>query len=172
MEVSDLTTGDPSSEAFIGGQTVNVAGQESKDLFQGNVIGVIKDAEVIYNEEKLTGKDIITDTLGIFANNLLTGKKPTSNILVPVTGLVENTLSKVSGGITDGFIKATGLEVNNNNVSSQGQNLSTTNFQQVITNEVDVGNGRAIPTNGSRANSPAISDYNTYPQKSDYGKST
>ena len=101
VEVSDLTTGDPSSEAFIGGQTVNVAGQESKDLFQGNVIGVIKDAEVIYNEEKLTGKDIITDTLGVFANNLLTGKKPTSNILVPVTGLVENTLNKVSAGITE-----------------------------------------------------------------------
>ena len=91
---------------------------------------------------------------------------------MPVTGLVENTLSKVSGGITDGFIKATGLEVNNNNVSSQGQNLSTTNFQQEITTEVDIGNGRAIPANGSAAVPPAISDYKTYPQKSNYGKST
>ena len=169
VEVSDLTTGDPSSEAFIGGQTVNVAGQESKDLFQGNVIGVIKDAEVIYNEERLTGKDIITDTLGIFANNLLTGKKPTSNILVPVTGLVENTLSKVSGGITDGFIKATGLEVNNNNVSSQGVTLNNNNYTQEINNEVDIGNGKTKPLNGSRANPPSISDYRQYIGKFDFG---
>ena len=169
VEVSDLTTGDPSSEAFIGGQTVNVAGQESKDLFQGNVIGVIKDAEVIYNEEKLTGKNIITDTLGVFANNLLTGKKPTSNILVPVTGLVENTLNKVSGGITEGFIKSSGLALTNNNVSSQGVTLNNNNYTQEINNEVDIGNGKTIPINGSRANPPAISDYRQYIGKFDFG---
>jgi len=49
VEVSDLYDGDPTQEAFINGEIKNVAGQESKDLFQGNVIGVIKDADIIYN---------------------------------------------------------------------------------------------------------------------------
>ena len=54
-QVSDLSTGNPQNEASINGATQDVTGQQSKDLFQGNLIGVIKDAEVIYDQARLTG---------------------------------------------------------------------------------------------------------------------
>lgn len=157
VEVSDLYDGDPTQEAFINGETKNVAGQRSTDLFQGNIIGVIKDAEIIYNEERLNTGNIITDTIGIFANNLLTGKKPTSNILVPVTGLVEKQASSIVGGITDGIIN-TVTGTLNNVVRTQGKSIQTVDSTPV-SNNVDKGFARSVPNGGgTNSNAPKISD--------------
>ena len=157
VEVSDLYDGDPTQEAFINGETKNVAGQRSTDLFQGNIIGVIKDAEIIYNEERLNTGNIITDTIGIFANNLLTGKKPTSNILVPVTGLVERQASSIVGGITDGIINTVTGTINNV-VSTQGKSIQTVDPTPVDT-DVDKGFAKSVPNgSGTISSAPKISD--------------
>ena len=157
VEVSDLYDGDPTQEAFISGETKNVAGQRSTDLFQGNVIGVIKDAEIIYNEQRLNTGNIITDTIGIFANNLLTGKKPTSNILVPVTGLVERQAASIVGGITDGIIN-TVTGTLNNVISTQGQSIQTVD-PTPVSNSADVGFAKSVPAgSGTNSSAPKISD--------------
>lgn len=169
VETSDLAgSNNTGTEAFINGQTVSVAGQEEKDLFQGNLIGVIKDADIIYNTLKpATTGDILTDTLSIFTNNLLTGKKPTSNILVPVTGLAERVASDYAGNITDGIINSTERYLSNN-VSSQGKNISTSNSNTVSTSN-DVGYAIVVPAqDGTVSHKPKISDVNKYAQKSTY----
>lgn len=167
VEVSDLYDGDPTQEAFINGETKSVAGQTSTDLFNGNVIGVIKDAEIIYNEQRLNTGNIITDTIGIFTNNLLTGKKPTSNILVPVTGLIEREAGSIVGGFTEGIIdNVTGTL--NNIISSQGKNVQTVNTTP-ITTQVDKGYAKVTPTAyGTTTNPNKISDTQRYAQKADY----
>ena len=158
VETSDLSTTNTSTEAFINGQTVSVAGQEEKDLFQGNVIGVIKDAEIVYNDTRLNTGNILTDTLSIFANNLLTGKKPTSNILVPVTGLVESVANKYAGSITDGIVKSVS-GANAGVISSQGQNIQSSNFNTPTTSTNNIGYAKVIPnTNGTVSNPNNISD--------------
>jgi len=124
-ERSDL---DPNTqnEAFINGQMRDVAGQQARDMFQGNVIGVVKEADVIYNSSKpITSGNVIQDTFNIFANNLLTGQKPTSNILVPVVGAFKQTGGNIANNITDGIIN-TATDFATNLISSQGQNISNT----------------------------------------------
>ena len=167
VEVSDLSTGDPTQEAFINGETKSVAGQRSSDLFQGNVIGVIKDAEVIYNETRFSTGNILVDTIGIFTNNLLTGKKPTSNILVPVIGLAEREAGSFVNEVTDNIIDtATGFF--DNVVKSQGQNVQTKNTtQRQTTNDV----GYAVYTpkvDGTTSNPNNLSDIQRYSQKAEY----
>ena len=137
---------------------MSIAGQEEKDLFQGNVIGVIKDAEIVYNETRLNTGNVLTDTLSIFANNLLTGKKPTSNILVPVTGLVESVANKYAGSITNGIVKSVSGS-NAGVISSQGQNIQSSNFNTSTTSTNNVGYAKVIPnTNGTVSNPSNISD--------------
>ncbi len=161
VETSDLSTTNTDTEAFINGETVSVAGQKPKDLFQGNVIGVIKDAEIVYNETRLNTGNIITDTLSIFANNLLTGKKSTSNILVPVTGLVENVANKFAGNITDGIANtATGIATGI--ISSQGQSIQKTNSTPV-TSETQIGFAKTVPrVDATVSNANNISDVTQY----------
>lgn len=158
VETSDLSNTNTGTEAFINGQTVSVAGQEAKDLFQGNVIGVIKDAEIVYNETRLNTGNVLTDTLSIFANNLLSGKKSTSNILVPVTGLVENVASKYVGSITDGIVKSiSGADIGV--ISSQGKSIQTNNNTAATNTNLNVGYGKKIPnTNGTVSHPNNISD--------------
>jgi hypothetical protein len=158
VETSDLSNTNTDTEAFINGQTVSVAGQEAKDLFQGNVIGVIKDAEIVYNETRLNTGNVLTDTLSIFANNLLSGKKSTSNILVPVTGLVENVASKYVGSITDGIVKSiSGADIGV--ISSQGKSIQTNNNTAATNTNLNVGYGKKIPnTNGTVSHPNNISD--------------
>jgi len=173
VEVSDLYDGDPTQEAFINGEIKNVAGQESKDLFQGNVIGVIKDADIIYNQQKLNTGNVLTDTISIFANNLLTGKKPTSNILVPVTGKVEQLISSKSGSIIDGIIgnqqQGTGVTgFLGGLISSQGKSLQTSNTTPVSVSN-NVGYAKRIPGgSGTISSASKISDTRQYTQKSTY----
>lgn len=172
-ETSDIARSEnTNSEAFINGQTVSVSGQQSKDLFQGNIIGVIKDAEIIYNEQRLNTGNILTDTIGIFTNNLLTGQKATSNILVPVTGLIENTISQKQGEFLNGIIGSqkdgTGITgFVGNLISSQGKNVQIEN-STVTSTTVDQGYGTKRPLNGTISNPPKISNTSNYAQKADY----
>jgi len=167
VEVSDLSTGDPTQEAFINGETKSVAGQRSSDLFQGNIIGVIKDAEVIYNETRFSTGNILVDTIGIFTNNLLTGKKPTSNILVPVIGLAEREAGGFVNEITDNIIDTVTGSFDNV-VSSQGQNVQTKNTTQRQTS-VDVGYANYTPNvDGTTSNPNNLSDIQRYSQKAEY----
>lgn len=153
VEKSDLSETNTNTEAFINGQTVSVAGQAPTDLFQGNVIGVIKDAEIVYNETRLNTGNVLTDTLSIFANNLLTGKKATSNILVPVTGLVENVASKYAGQLTDGIVNSIS-GAGNGIVSSQGQNIQSNNFNTQSTSSNSIGYAKVVPANNGTASNP------------------
>jgi hypothetical protein len=162
VEVSDLTEGNPQTEAFIGGQTRSVAGQEANDLFNGNVIGVIKDAEIIYNEERFNTDNVLTDTISIFANNLLTGKKLTSNILVPVTGVVEKVggeyLGKLLGVNEQGDFTGTGFA---NIISSGGKSIGRNFGSPNDTTQNDIGNATKRPRkDGTISNPNRISDAN------------
>tara|TARA_R110001592_G_scaffold20761_10_gene83969 strand:- start:33778 stop:34995 length:1218 start_codon:yes stop_codon:yes gene_type:complete len=160
VEVSDLTEGNPQSTAFIGGQTRSVAGQVPTDLFNGNVIGVIKDAEIIYNEERLNTGNVLTDTLSIFTNNLLTGKKLTSNILVPVTGVVEKVGGKYLGNLLgvneQGDTTGTGIT---NLISSGGQSIGRNFSAPNDSTQDDIGNAKKVPNkNGTVSYPNNISD--------------
>lgn len=169
VETSDLAgSNNTNTEAFIDGATRSVAGQNSTDLFQGNLIGVIKDADIIYNTLKppSTG-NILTDTFSIFTNNILTGKKPTSNILVPVTGLVEKTAENYAGDFVDGVINSTESALSRT-ISSQGKNITTSNTGTAYT-ENDVGYAKVVPDGkGNKSNPPKISDTRKYAQKATY----
>ena len=144
-EQSDISDHLDDNTAFIDGSLQNVAGQRSRDLFQGNIIGVIKDAEIVYNETNLNRENgILTDTISIFANNLLTGKKPTANILVPISGKIEQTANNIANNNTtfDQVVKdvadyfgiktsqsgnSIGQVPNTNVVTSQGKIIQTSN---------------------------------------------
>ena len=163
VETSDLSNNLDDNQAFINGGLSNVEGQREKDLFQGNLIGVIKDADIVYNQTKpRTGTGIFQDTLGILVNNALTGKKLTSNILVPVTGAVEQSISNIGSGITDNIINSaneyfggSGQQQSENNtvISSQGQNIQTTNNTPRISQH-NVGAAKVKPNNDGTASNP------------------
>ena len=123
VEVSDLSADNLAigeDNAFIDGSIRTTTGERPKDLFQGNVIGTITDAEIIFNQTKPNGGSLISDTISIFANNLLTGKNPTSNILVPITGAADRFTQDFTGNVTDGIINYFRGE----NTSSQTPNNS------------------------------------------------
>ena len=123
VETSDLSETNTDTEAFINGQTVSVAGQAP------------------------------TDTLSIFANNLLTGKKATSNILVPVTGLVENVANKYAGSITDGIVNSIS-GAGSGIVSSQGQNIQSNNFTTQTSSSNNIGYAKVVPANNGTPSNP------------------
>jgi len=165
VERSDIDAENAENSAFINGELKSVNGQRSKDLFQGNVIGVIKDADIIFNQSKpITSGSILQDTLAIFANNLLTGQKPTSNILVPVTGAVERSTSGIANTITDNIVTSvTGTAsslfgLQQDKVSSQNQSIGSTKFYDPQSNTYQIGYGKTLPTmQGSAASANKIS---------------
>lgn len=166
VETSDIAgSNNTDTEAFINGQTQSVAGQNTKDLFQGNVIGVIKEAEIVYNESKLNKRGgVLEDTIAIFANNLLTGKKPTSNILVPIMGKVEQVGNQYAGKFTDGIVSGVGSIFSGSSgasvVSSQGNSVQSNQFAQAAQSAVNnIGFAKVIPnTTGTVSNPNNISD--------------
>ena len=54
-------------------------------------------------QTRLNTGNVIQDTIAIFTNNLLTGKKATSNILVPLL-VRQKCVSNFAGKITQGII--------------------------------------------------------------------
>ena len=183
VETSDLSDHLDDNQAFVNGSLQDVQGTASKDLFQGNLIGVIKDADIVYNQTKpQTGASILQDTVGIVLNNALTGKKLTSNILVPVTGKVEEVFANVSGGITDGIINTVGdylpntptsrtpgyngaVKLDNGVIKTQGQVVQVVNATPEAAEPVDRGNATRVPSkDGTASNASKISDTNNVVQ--------
>ena len=164
VETSDLSNNLPDNQAFIDGSLQSVEAQPSRDLFQGNVIGVIKDADIIYNQTKpATTGNIITDTIAILANNALTGKKLSSNILVPVTGKIESVVNDFGKGIeknivdsVEGYfgVNAQGQNPNQVVVTSQGTSIQTNNTT-ARTTQNDVGGAKTIPSGTGTISNPS-----------------
>lgn len=169
VERSDIDADGGKNGAFINGSLTSVEGQRSTDLFQGNVIGVIKDADIIYNQSKpITSGNVIQDTIAIFANNLLTGQKPTSNILVPGTGLVSQQLGGFAESITDNIVTSvtgaasTVFGLDKNKVTSQSQPIGNTKFYNPQTQSYEKGYANTLPySKGSPANANKISSTKT-----------
>ena len=182
VEVSDLSADNAAigeDNAFVDGSIRTTTGERPKDLFQGNVIGTITDADIIFNQSRLTTGNVIQDTIGIFVNNLLTGKKPSSNILVPVTGAAEKVANDFAGDVTDGIINyfkgenTTSTRPNNSDivptngiVFSEGKNIQT--YRSNITNSstYDIGFANQVPKAGTQSNAAKISDMRTVGEKS------
>lgn len=164
VETSDISASTiADNSAFIDGTLRSVSGQSSTDLFQGNVIGTITDAEIIFNQQKdLTGS--FSDTAAIFVNNLLTGKKPTSNILVPITGIAERFAQDISVATTDyitgnnsGTQEKGNVIKTNGIVSSQG-NIIQTVWDQTKETFNDIGGAKLIPGSGTVSKPIVISN--------------
>jgi hypothetical protein len=156
VERSDIAPVDSENTAFINGSLQNVSGQESKDLFRGNLIGVIKDAEIVYGSEKqvLTG-NVLSDTLSILANNAISGKKLTSNVLVPVTGFGKQLLEDSFVG-PDNIVNSVTNFFSGNVIKSQGQNITSNKFSGTSnsTNQSNIGFANTIPKNNGSIASP------------------
>lgn len=166
VETSDLSNNLPDNQAFIDGSLRSIEAQPSRDLFQGNVIGVIKDADIIYDQTKpATTGNIITDTIAILANNALTGKKLSSNILVPVAGKIESivnnvgnsqkkTLKGIENSVTSYFKPdAQGQNPQQAVITSQGTNIQTTNTT-ARTTQNDVGGATIVPAGNGTVSNP------------------
>lgn len=180
VERSDLSaTTIADNTAFIDGTLNDVSSVPVKDLFDGNLIGTITDADIIFDQTKpISGGGIFTDTLSIFANNLLTGKKPSSNILVPVTGAAERVVGNYSKSITDGiigFVTGENQNVQNGNttgnrvitkdiVTSEGKNIGNHN-NTIVKNENAIGNAEQIPAISTVSTPRHISDMIQYTDK-------
>ena len=114
---------------------------------------------------------MIQDTASIFLNNLLTGKKPTSNILVPVTGKLESEFAQYS---KNSFVEPVAqfienARINPGVVSSGGKNIQTTNYSNISnSSSYNVGFANNVPRDGSVANPNRLSDNRKYEQKSTY----
>lgn len=158
VETSDIaSSNNTGTEAFIDGEIKSVAGQNTKDLFQGNVIGVIKDAEIVYNESKLNKPGgVLEDTIAIFANNLLTGQKPTSNILVPIMGKAEQIGNQYAKSFTDGIERSLGSSFGSSSIiSSQGNSIQSNQFAQAAQNAFNnIGFAKVIPNTNGSTNAP------------------
>ena len=182
VEKSDLSaTTIADDTAFIDGTLTSVTSQRATDLFDGNVIGTITDAEIIFNQTKNPdGLNVFEETLNIFANNLISGKKPTSNILVPITGEAEKIANNYALSIEKGIINTiTGKNQNiqnntnsnrvitDNVVTSGGVNIGNANNTRRV-NSVNVGgNTTKIPAGTGTVSKPIhISDLKQYSKKS------
>jgi hypothetical protein len=170
VERSDIAPADSENTAFINGELKTVSGQNSRDLFQGNLIGVIKDAEIVYGSQKmdLTG-NVLQDTLSILANNALSGQKLTSNILVPVTGLGKQLLENSFIGPDNIVNNVTNFFTGNPIVKTQGQNITTNKYTSTSSNvsQSNIGYANTVPTNSGSIASP-----NTMSQNKTYYNST
>ena len=141
-------------------------------MFKGDVIGTITDADFVFDQTRLTTGNVIQDTIAIFTNNLLTGKKATSNILVPVTGAAENVVNNFAGKITQGIIDTVtgqptvGAQEGYRKkplfqITTNGSNIGNVNTKETIVN-ANIGNAKKIPTNGTVSHGPHISDMKQY----------
>lgn len=174
VETSDLSADNgaiPEENVFENGSIRTTTGERPKDLFQGNVIGTITDADIIFDQSRINTGNVIQDTISIFANNLLTGKKPTSNILVPITGAAEKVANDFAGNVTDGIISifkgenTSSVNANNSNfvptngiIFSEGRNIQTNKNNIINSSQYDRGFANQVPTYGTKANGPKISD--------------
>ena len=168
VETSDLSNGNPFGQAFIDGQLVNTNGQRPTDLFSSN-LGTINSQGILFdNLSNLSFGSVISTALGKVASNLITGQKPTSNILVPFIG---------KASIRDLDVNdVTSIVVNNqtnfgtnDSISSQGQSIGNPLFTNTVTStqQTNVGYASTIPnTTGTVGVPNRISDVTTYTKQS------
>ena len=170
VETSDLSTGNQFGQAFIDGQLVNTNGQRAKDLFDGTTLGTISNQGIQFdNLTNLSFGGVLSTALGKVANNLLTGQKPTSNILVPFIGKADQLGANLQQGAVNNIVNSITNYVTNDSISSQGQSIGNPLFTNTISNTqvANVGFANTIPSSTGTVSAPArISSVRTYRSQS------
>tara|TARA_R110000796_G_scaffold159961_4_gene276748 strand:+ start:3479 stop:4798 length:1320 start_codon:yes stop_codon:yes gene_type:complete len=168
VETSDLSNGNPFGQAFIDGQLVNTNGQRPADLFSSN-LGTISSQGILFdNLSNLSFGSVISTALGKVASNLLTGQKPTSNILVPFIGKA-SIKDLDANDVTSIVVNNQTNFGTNDSVSSQGQSIGNPLFTNTVTStqQTNVGYASTIPnTTGTVGVPNRISDVTTYIKQS------
>ena len=155
VETSDLSNGPQRGQVFVDGQLVNTNGQGPSDLFSSN-LGTIGSQGILFdNLSNLSFGSVINTALGKVASNILTGQKPTSNILVPFIG--KSSISDLN--VTD----ITNIVVNNqtndgtiDTISSQGQSIGNAQFVNTVSSSQGYNTGYAntIPNTTGTVGAP------------------
>ena len=155
VETSDLSNGPQRGQVFVDGQLVNTNGQAPSDLFSSN-LGTIGSQGILFdNLSNLSFGSVINTALGKVASNILTGQKPTSNILVPFIG--KSSVSDLN--VTD----ITNIVVNNQTndgttdaISSQGQSIGNPQFVNTVSSSEGYNTGYAhtIPNTTGTVGAP------------------
>ena len=170
VETSDLSNGEQFGQAFINGQLVNTNGQRPTDLFTGNNLGTINSQGILFdNLSDLTFGSVLNTALGKVASNVLTGQKPTSNILVPFIGKASIRDLDVND-ITSIVVNNQTNYGTNDSISSQGQSIGTPLFTSTTSNTQveNVGYANTIPNSTGTIGTPnKISDVTTYTKASE-----
>jgi len=168
VETSDLSNGDQLGQAFIDGQLVNTNGQRPTDLYSSN-LGTIGSQGILFdNLSNLSFGSVISTALGKVANNLLTGQKPTSNILVPFIGKA-SIKDLDANDVTSIVVNNQTNFGTNDSISSQGQSIGNPLFTNTVTStqQTNVGYASTIPnTTGTVGVPNKISDVTTYTKQS------
>ena len=170
VETSDLSNGEQFGQAFINGQLVNTNGQRPTDLFNGNKLGTINNQGILFdNLSDLTFGSVLNTALGKVASNVLSGQKPTSNILVPFIGKASIKDLDVND-ITSIVVNNQTNYGTNDSISSQGQSIGTPLFTSTTSNTQveNVGYANTIPNSTGTIGAPnKISDVTTYTKTSE-----
>ena len=170
VETSDLSNGEQFGQAFINGQLVNTNGQRPTDLFNGNNLGTINSQGILFdNLSDLTFGSVLNTALGKVASNVLSGQKPTSNILVPFIGKASIKDLDVND-ITSIVVNNQTNYGTNDSISSQGQSIGTPLFTSTTSNTQveNVGYANTIPNSTGTIGAPnKISDVTTYTKTSE-----
>ena len=165
IETSDLSNGNQFGQAFIDGQLVNTNGQRPTDLYSSN-LGTIGSQGILFdNLTNLSFGSVLNTALGKVANNLLTGQKPTSNILVPFIGKADQLGSNIQQGVLNNIVNSTTNYGTNDSISSQGQSIGTPLFTNTPSNTQvsNVGYANTIPNSTGTVGAPnKISSVRTY----------
>ena len=169
VETSDLSNGDQFGQAFIDGQLVNTNGQRPTDLYSSN-LGTIGSQGILFdNLSNLSFGSVLNTALGKVANNLLTGQKPTSNILVPFIGKADQLGSNIQQGVLNNIVNGATNYGTNDSISSQGQSIGTPLFTSTPANTqvANVGYANTIPNSTGTVGAPnKISSVTTYQTQS------
>ena len=169
VETSDLSNGNQFGQVFVDGQLVNTNGQQPTDLYSSN-LGTIGSQGILFdNLSNLSFGSVLNTALGKVANNLLTGQKPTSNILVPFIGKAQQLGSNIQQGLLKNVVNGASNYGTNDSISSQGQSIGTPLFTNTVTSsqQTNVGYANTIPNTTGTVGAPnRISDVTTYQRQS------
>lgn len=169
VETSDLSNGNQFGQAFIDGQLVNTNGQRPQDLFNGNTQATIGSQGILFdNLSNLTFGNVISTAFGKVASNILTGQKPTSNILVPFIGKA-SVRDLNANDIASIVVNNQTNSGTNDSISSQGQSIGNALFTatQSSSQLPSIGYANTIPNTTGTVGAPnKISSVTTYNKSS------
>lgn len=170
VETSDLSNGNPAGQVFINGQLVNTNGQSSTDLFTGNNLGTIGSQGILFdNLTDLTFGKVVSTALNKVVSNVLTGKKPTSDILVPFIGKSDQLGQNLQNFATNNIVNGITNAGTNDTISSQGQSIGTPLFvnRETQSSPYNVGYANTVPNTTGTVGAPNnISSVTTYQRAS------